>query len=266
MKILAGSVSRLLLATALALPASSVHAAGQQADARVNPAIEADARAAMDQMAQYLGGLGAFSVVASTSRDQIVDEGFKLQNNETITMLVRRPDGMRIDVAGDLGARTFVFDGKQLTMLSAQDQAYVQVKAPATLEQLLGNVQAAGIELPLIDVLHQAFAGTLLDRVRGGVLVGDSTVDGVACRQLAFRQGDVDWQIWIEKGARPVPRKILVTTRHEYGQPQFEAMLDWNTQPRLDAASFRFAPPAGAVALPFDAPIPLDYDASGDAR
>jgi len=265
MKILAVPVSTLLVAAALALPAPA-SAAGQEATARVNPAIEADARAAMDHMAQYLGGLSAFSLVATASRDQIVDEGFKLQNNETISMVVRRPDGLRVDVAGDLGARTFVYDGKQLSMLSAQDQAYVQVKAPATLQQLLGNVLAAGIELPLIDVLHQAFSGTLLDRVRGGVLVGDATVDGVACQQLAFRQGDVDWQIWIEKGSRPLPRKILLTTRHEYGQPQFEAVLDWNTSPRLDAASFRFVPPAGAVALPFDAPIPLDYDAAGDAR
>jgi hypothetical protein len=45
----------------------------------------------------------------------------------------------------------------------------------------------------------------------------------VLCDHLAFRQLDTDWQLWVEKGSRPLPRKIVITTRYEVGDPQFSA-------------------------------------------
>lgn len=260
-------VSALLVALALALPASQAFAAEPTPPSADSLArVPADARAVMDRMGNYLRSLESFSVVARTSRDQLVDEGYKLQNNERVAMQVRRPDRMRVEVDGDLGARTFVYDGKALVMHSALDQAWISAKAPARLDVLLGNMLAAGIEMPLVDVVYQAVSGSLLYGVRGGVRVGDSTIEGVACDQLAFRQGNVDWQIWVEKGGRALPRKIVITTRHEYGQPQFEAVLDWNVSPSFDAATFRFDPPAGSTQLSFESPVPLDQEATGDAR
>ena len=73
----------------------------------------------------------------------------------------------------------------------------------------------------------------------------------VACDQLAFRQANVDWQLWVEKGARPVPRKLVITTRHAVGDPQFQAVMDWDVQPKLDKATFVFTPPKGAQEIPF---------------
>lgn len=261
-------VSTLLAAMALALPLGQAFAADPAPPSAAPSArVPADARAVMDRMGAYLGSLESFSVSAQTSRDQLVDEGYKLQNNEAVTMHVRRPDRMRVEVDGDMGGRTFVYDGDTLVMHSALDQAWVRAKAPATLNVLLGNMLAAGIEMPLVDVVYQAVSGTLLYGVRGGVLVGTSTIDGVACDQVAFRQGNVDWQVWVEKGARALPRKIVITTRHEYGQPQFEAVLDWNVSPKFNAATFRFDPPAGSTQLPFESPVPLDQQApAGGAR
>ncbi|MET0808806.1 MAG: DUF2092 domain-containing protein, partial [Pseudoxanthomonas sp.] len=105
-----------------------------------------------------------------------------------------------------------------------------------------------------IDVLYQAAAGTLTEQVRNGVLVGDSVVEGVDCDHLAFRQADIDWQLWVAKGAHPLPRKIVITTRHELGNPQFAAIMDWNLKPRISASTFTFAAPQGAAEIPFDQP------------
>src|ERR1039458_8809958 len=33
--------------------------------------------------------------------------------------------------------------------------------------------------------------------------------DGVECEHLAFRNNDVDWQIWIQLGSRPIPGFLL---------------------------------------------------------
>ena len=44
-----------------------------------------------------------------------------------------------------------------------------------------------------------------------------SKVQGQLCHHLAFRQEDIDWQIWIENGPTPLPRKFLITDKKAKG-------------------------------------------------
>ena len=87
--------------------------------------------------------------------------------------------------------------------------------------------------------------------IKGAIAVGPSLVWGVECDQYAFRQDDVDWQLWIEKGKTPVPRKLVITTRQEEGQPQYVAVLRWDLAPKLDDKTFVFAPPKDARRIVF---------------
>ena len=43
--------------------------------------------------------------------------------------------------------------------------------------------------------------------------IGRGVVDGVEYEHLAARNLDTDWQIWIELGERPVPRKYVITSK-----------------------------------------------------
>ena len=70
-------------------------------------------------------------------------------------------------------------------------------------------------------------------------------INGIAADQYAFRRGDLDFQIWIQRGPQPVPLKYVITTRSEPSQPQFVAVMGWNVAPRLTDAMFVYTPPAG---------------------
>lgn len=212
--------------------------------------IPADARAVIDRMTATLQGLDKFSIQVQGSRDELLAYGYKLQNNESAVLTVDRPNHLRSEIRGDIRDRTVVFNNGDLTMYSGDDNAYVKVKTPPTLDRLLGGLLDAGIEMPLIDVLYKATAGTLTEGVRSGMLIGTSTIDDVACDQLAFRQANIDWQIWVQKGDQALPRKIVITTRYEVGDPQFQVVLDWNLKPAINARTFTFAAPAGAVEIP----------------
>lgn len=257
-----------LLAGVFAAPALAIADENSVAAEQAAPSgpVSREAQAVVDRMTNYLRGLQEFSIESRSSRDEVVEFGYKLQHNERVNLVVARPNQLRADVTGDLSNRSYVFDGAALMIHSADDQAYIRTKVATSLPQLLENMLAAGIEMPLIDVLYQSMTGTLTNAVRGGVLVGDATIDGVACDQLAFRQADIDWQLWVEKGDRPLPRKILITTRHEVGEPQFQAVLTWNTKPTIGPQTFAFAPPKDAVEIPFRASVPLDAPANGDAK
>jgi hypothetical protein len=247
------------------LPATLLLACSMPAFAQEAPSgqeITPEAKAVLERMGAYMKGLQAYTIQAHGTRDEVIDHGYKLQHNETATLQVNRPSQMRAEVRGDLRNRSFVYDGKTLTIASPDDNLYASAPATDSLGTLIGGLLDTGVELPLIDVLYQATAGTLTENVRTGQLVGETDVEGVACEHLAFRQADADWQLWVEKGARALPRKIVITTRHEVGDPQFSAVLTWNTAPRFTKDSFTFVPPKDAHKVEFVQPAA--YAAGGD--
>jgi hypothetical protein len=72
-------------------------------------------------------------------------------------------------------------------------------------------------------------------------------VGKVKCHHLAFRQKTIDWQIWIQDGDKPLPRKMVITYKRDAGGPQFTARLSrWNVKPKLSKDTFEFEPPADA--------------------
>jgi len=214
--------------------------------------VTPDARAVLDRMQAYLNSLQTFQIDARSSRDEVLAYGYKLQNNETARMIVQRPNRMRVDVDGDIKHRSYYYDGATLTMFAPDDGVYAQTEAPDSIAKVVNGLLNAGVEMPLIDVLYQAAHGSLLDGVRFGLRVGDTAVDGVMTDHLAFRQANIDWQLWVAKNGQP--RRILITTRYEVGDPQYQVSLDWNAKPKINAATFKFTPPDGAQKIPFYVP------------
>jgi hypothetical protein len=91
-------------------------------------------------------------------------------------------------------------------------------------------------------------------------VVGTERLRGVDCEHVALRNPDADLQLWIAQGEQPLVQRVVVTYRNLEGQPSFWADLaDWSLAPEIDAASFRWAPPAGAERVRFEvraAPAP----------
>jgi hypothetical protein len=285
MKTVTSKTSRLLLPGALALalcaalpawaqdaapaaPAASAAADADDADdnaeetvLRFDNAITPEARAAMDRMKATMNGLQRFTLTAEISRDETLSYGYKLQHNEFVEMDVDRPSKLKVDVDGDLKNRTYYYDGANLTVVAKDLNVYAQKPLPGTTKDLVEALIDRGFDMPLIDILYQGQAGDLLDDVRVGIVVGDSTVQGEAVTHLAFRQPDVDWQLWLSKSSG-LPRKILITTRYSVGDPQFQAVLHWDTSPKFAASNFNFVPAKGQTKIAMQ----NDEAASGGAK
>jgi hypothetical protein len=249
-------LSALLLT--LSLPLAAQDAAQNAQAASPAQSISAEARAVIERMSAYLRTLNTFQIEGLSSRDELTALGYKVQNNERSVLTVNRQENkLRSEVTGDIRNRTFIYDGDKLTIYSPDDAVFARVDVANSLPKLIGGMLNAGIEMPMIDVLYQAGAGNLMEDVRGGVLLGESNINGVACYHLAFRQATIDWQLWVEKGARPLPCKILITTRYEVGDPQYQSTLRWNLQPKIDASTFVFTAPKGVNEIPFNDPASL---------
>ena len=106
--------------------------------------------------------------------------------------------------------------------------------------------------MPIADFVYENPYEILIENIDSGYVLGRHAVDGHMCHHLAFRQLAIDWQIWIEDGPRPVPRKLIITYREEPGAPQYTArFLSWDFAPRLSDHYFEFDPPADADQIDF---------------
>ena len=74
----------------------------------------------------------------------------------------------------------------------------------------------------------------------------EEAINGVETQQYIFRQPGIDWQIWIAKGDKPAPVRVVVVASEDPARPQFQADLTWDTTPQFAADSFVFTPPAEA--------------------
>jgi hypothetical protein len=84
--------------------------------------------------------------------------------------------------------------------------------------------------------------------------IGRGVVDGVECEHLAFRNPDTDWQLWVETGARPIPRKYIITSKAVAQAPQYTLRIkDLRTDVTRDAGAFEFKAPEGVKQVALDA-------------
>jgi len=104
--------------------------------------------------------------------------------------------------------------------------------------------------VPMADLLIGKTYDSLLADVESGTYVGLHAVGDTKCHHLLFRQENIDWQIWIDAGKQPLPRKLVITYTQEPDQPQYVATMDnWDLAPAVSEETFTFTAPAGAKAV-----------------
>jgi len=199
---------------------------GHQADPKADSAIDPDAMAALDKMGAYLRTLKAFQVRADVATDRVLDDGQTIQFSSKVDLVIARPNRMRAEVTDDDGHRFFFFDGKDFTIYGQVVGYYATVPAPSTLAKLTDDLSDKyGIELPLIDLFYWGTDEAIVKKIKAADDIGPSTVDGITCEQYAFRQEGIDWQIWIQLGEFPLPRKLVIRTLTDDTKPQHSEIL-----------------------------------------
>jgi hypothetical protein len=220
--------------------------------AKKTPTIAPEARVAIAQMGQYLQELDTWALHAETTAEGVITSGSALPSRCRVEIAARKPDRLRVDMRGEIQDQAFFYDGQAISLHDRRQSLYALVAAPSRLDGALDMaLNAYGLELPLVRMIHDATRQNLLKSVMEGGVSGTVEIAGVPCQQLTFRQEDVDWQIWIETGTRPLPRKLSITTKNDKTRPRFSAVIDWDVKPPLDDAHFAFEAPPDTPRIAF---------------
>ncbi len=258
----------LILIAAFAMPgAVMVSACQKKAEAPANEVSEAPAadraafpdwaqeapapQAQVDQaavqaiqgMSKYLGTLKTFKLSTKGSLDAVTADGQRIQMDGSTAYEVKKP-GFVIKYTSDRKNRTFYYDGKQFTLYSPNLGFYATVPAPPTNREALDTIyNRYGVRLPLEDLFrwNDTNAGRI-EKFRAAYDLGTVTLDGVKTTHYAFREPDVDWEVWIDQGDKPLPRKLSIVDRTDPARPTFTTRLTWTVNPPLSARDFTFVP------------------------
>lgn len=166
---------------------------------------------------------------------------------------LKRPDRLRATYAGDAPPFDLFYDGSTVSVLAPHASVYSTVKAPATLDAMLSGLRKnTGVRLPAVPLLKEDPYASLTHDLQSAVVVGETRVDGVLCDHLAFRRPGVNWEIWIEAGSRPVPRRLAATFTDRPNFPRtIVEFSGWNLHPWLPNGLFRFHKPSNAKEIAF---------------
>ena len=70
------------------------------------------------------------------------------------------------------------------------------------------------------DLFEWGTPAAPVDKIESAMNAGQDFIGKDSCDHYAFRQGNFDWQIWITTGAKPLPRKLVITNRADEARPQ----------------------------------------------
>jgi len=235
---------------------------GHQANSQKNSNIDPDAVETLKRMGAYLRSLKAFQVDSEGTNDDVLDDGQIITQMRTNTLLSVNHNLLRAELKSDDKDVFLFYDGKNFTVYGKHVNYYATVPAQGTTAQLVDKIyNDYGIETPLVDLFKWGTDNSSISRITSAFDVGSSTVQGITCEHYAFRQEGLDWQIWIQLGEYPLPRKFVIRTLTDDARPQHTSNLVWNLAPSYNEAAFTFDPPAGALRIPLK-----DINADGTKR
>jgi hypothetical protein len=199
-------------------------------------------------MTDYVSKQSSLSVRYDSDVEVVTRSLEKIQFSASGEVTLSRPDKFRASRTGSYANVEIVSDGSTVTLNDREGNQFAQVEASGGFDKLVDRLRTDSmVDIPGADLLLSNAFEELSSGVLESWVVGSSVIDGVSCDHLAFRNLETDWQIWIENGDRPLPRKYVITSKTMATAPQYTLRLrDWKTGEPVAADAFAFTPPSGA--------------------
>ena len=221
-----------------AIPPASAHPGG----------IVPRADKLLTRACETLASANAFSFHAEILFDEVLPPDVKVQFAGAMDYAVQRPDELAIDFHSDLGAKQLWYSGGNLTILDLPHMVYSSVAVPSTIDGMLTKVaEDHNVTIPLGDFAASDPCVLIHKQATYGGYIGINDVNGVDCDHIAFSSPKADFQLWLGRSGKPIPRKVVINYRTDPGSPEYIAVLsNWKFPNKIPANHFRATLPKQA--------------------
>jgi hypothetical protein len=244
----AAVLAGLLLVAPTAYSQSAGPDAGGAPSEGLTTTVEPAALEVLKAMGDFLRSSRALSFTARGFREELATTGQPVAFFRTVRVLLQRPDRARIDLRGDISNVSLWYDGKTVTLLDPLRKAFGGTPAPPTVDETLAFLsERFGTVFTLSAFLVANPFPVMSEGLRTAFVVGEARVDSVLCDQLAFTEEKVDWQLWVQRGRSPLPRRIAVSFKTLPGAPrEYLELSEWRLGASIPPTEFTFTAPPGS--------------------
>ena len=214
-----------LLAIAFALSAAPLRATEPKA-----PAGPPHAEDVLRAMSKYLAQQKAFSYHAEVEFDQLLPRGPKVRLSGAVDVSVARPGRLFVDYRDDISDRVVWFEKGRVTLFDPVAGTYAQVTGPQDIDGMVAKLEKEyGVALPLGELAESDPDAVLTRGVDLAHYVGVHNVEGVHCHHVVLQRKDLDLQVFVEVGEKPLVRKLVFEYPERAGRPQYTASItEWS--------------------------------------
>jgi len=236
------NISILALCSALLLATTATVAA----ESSVN--LDARADALLKKMSDYVAGIKSVTADAYQVEEQIMGDGFKMTVLQSGVVKLQRPDKFYILRKGDIGNEETFYNGSHLAILDSGLGRFIEIPVTGDVDAVLDAIAATfDAKIPGRDLFSTDAYTPLMEPVEESAYLGAVEINGIVCRHLAFRTGEVDWQLWIAEGNRPLPCRYTITSKWVFAAPQYTVTYtNWQVNPVIPSETFDFTAPDDA--------------------
>ena len=224
--------------------------------------LEGGSAVILERMARKISESEGMGFRARVIVDEVSPDGQRLQFEQSIRVLVHRPtggvQGFWYELTGPRGTLRAWFDGARFTLFDKEKNVYATSPIRGGIDSaLMTAASRLGVALPLSDFMLKGVFNALTTGAESVRYVGRSRVGEWDCSHIAFEGRGIDWQLWVDEGARPLPRKVVITSKGAPpGRPQMTTQMTalftkWSLGAELSPSLFIFTPPDGAVEAEF---------------
>lgn len=245
-------VAGVLLAAALA---------PSRADERKPPRIDPKVEKTVRLLSDYYGKLKSFTteMAVSFTIEALED---KRTTKAAYRVAIRRPDKLAIVLAKGRMGMTMLYDGKKLYNYLPAAKAYTVSDAPKSLDDFFkdtdaGESPSATRMMMFVNLLALSKPyPAILRGVTEASHLGKVKLGKVDCHHLKFVEKDAEWELWVEAGARPLVRKLVLRLK-DIAPPSAARIPEqrlivvtvfdkWTVNTAIPDDRFAFTPPPGA--------------------
>jgi len=208
----------------------------------------------LQNMFDFIGESKKISVSVESNYDVIQKSGQSIEFGAISYWHIKRPNKVRIDIKNrDGNERNFYFDGNTITLYDKDQNVYAEVNKKGSIDQAFDYyMDELDMPLPLAELFSKEHPFNLKQKITSSTFLGDSTINGYLCDDLAYRTEDIDMQIWIQQQKNPLPQRFVITYNNSPGKPQYRAQFkNWDLSPKVPDSLFKFKPPKDAEKIQF---------------
>ena len=194
----------------------------------------------------YIGNLEKYSFEATIVNEDDLGGEMLIYLRHHYKVSVVGPDKIRMDVKGDTENANIYFNNGTVSIIDGDKKSYAQVKVSSDIDDAIDDLRDTyGFPIPLTQFLYSDMDDDINASTKGYYLGTVFIDDNTPCYYIAFPEEEWDVQFWIEKGDKPLIRKVSYLDKMKKGQPRSMIRLNWDLTSTIDEKIFDFKVPEG---------------------